>query len=139
MPYIKKTQHGLSAEPSFFDRIPWTPPVIEIVLYLAWFVSWIRFDVVLAKFFAGGIVKGFELPGYAFSRDVMICRQSSEGFAKTITSSQFLLVIVELQTSRFSDCKSVKRSHNLLHRCSADSPSINFPQLSTPCNDLSIA
>ena len=68
MPYIDHSQKGYSAEPSMFDKFPWTPLTLELFLYLAWFVSCIRLNVLLGRLMADGRVKGFSLPEYGFVR-----------------------------------------------------------------------
>lgn len=66
-PYMKESHKYLSAEPSIFDNIPWNRLTVELLLCLAWFVSFIRLDLLLMRFFEDGGVKGFKLPDYAMA------------------------------------------------------------------------
>ena len=66
-PFIDTVQHGIG-DPSFFDKIPWTPFTISIAYRAMWAVSLLRLDLV-GNWFLNQNLDGWDLPEYEMLKD----------------------------------------------------------------------
>lgn len=69
-PYITHIHANLSSEPNIFEKIPWTPLTVEVVLWLAWIFSVLKIDRLLSRMMPIENSGGWKLPRYEMAVDV---------------------------------------------------------------------